>query len=437
MILSDPITRRSFVGTSFAALAATTTSALAQSTPAKLKTVRAGFIGVGARGNLLLLNSLDVIPNFEVPAVCDINAAAADVAAAAVIKKTGKQCTTYTDGEDAWEKMIKRDDLDVVIIATPWKWHVPMAIAAMEHNIIAGIEVPCALSIEDCWKLVDTTEKTKVPCMMLENWSFRSDNLALLNMVRKGMFGDIVHVHSAHSHDCIDHWFFDPSGNDLWPAEYLVKYNRDQYPCHSLGPVLSWCDIHCGDRFTSVTSTATGSFGINDYFARRFGKDHPGAKREYAQGDIVTSTLKTTNGKTVVVNYDMQLPRPYDNRWMLQGTRGVYNEQRNALYLVRHSPGYHQWEPFPPYNEKYQHKFWAQGGAGGHGGVDSVMLREFFEAIRDKRPLPLTVYDSVAMSALIDLSGQSIANNSAPVEFPDFTRGNWNNPENRFAVDMT
>lgn len=399
--------------------------------------VRIGFIGVGGRGSSLL-GSAASLKHITIPAVCDINKSAVQNAAG-IVKKAGlPEPELYTDGETHWQKMLKRGDLDLVIIATPWRWHTPIAVMAMKQGVVPGIEVPCALSIEECWQLVDTREKTGVECMMLENWSFRSDNLALLNMARKGLFGRIVHVHCAHSHNCIDHWFFDGStGRDLWPAEYLVKYNRDQYPTHTVGPVLSWCDINCGDRFTSIASSATGSFGINDYFTRKFGPDHPGAKRKYAQGDIVTSTLKTAGGKTVIVNYDMQLPRPYDNRWMLQGTRGVYSEERNALYLTGKSPAYDTWESFDPYLAEYKHKWWKEGGGfGGHGGVDGLELSLLVEAVRNQNPLPLDVYDSVVMSAIVDLSGKSIAQGSIPVEFPDFTRSKWKTTKPKFALDM-
>jgi hypothetical protein len=400
------------------------------------RTLRLGFIGVGGRGTSLLSNTLAVIPNVAVPAICDIVEASARRAASMVAKQGLPEPVLYTKGELDWQNMLKRGDLDAVLIATPWHWHTPMAVGAMKAGVIPGIEVPCALSVEECWHLVDTSEQTGVQCMMLENWSFRSDNLALLNMMRQGLFGQIVHVHCAHSHDCIDHWFFDAqTGEDRWPAQFLLKYNRDQYPTHSLGPVLSWCDINCGDRFKSITSTATDEFGIRDMFKRRFGPDHPGARRIYAQGDIVTSVIRTETGRTVVVNYDLQLPRPYDNRWMLQGTRGVYSEQRNALYIVGKSPQYHQWEPFPPYEQQYMHRLWAKGGVGDHGGVDGIMLCSFLEAVRNRKPLPIDVCDSVTMSAIIGLSGESIATGSKPIEFPDFTRGKWKTTKPKFALD--
>lgn len=399
--------------------------------------LRVGFVAVGNRGTSLLGTALNLFPELTVPAVCDIDAERAARAAKLIASRGRPEPALYTDGEFAWKKLLQRDDLDAVIIASPWHWHTPMAVGAMQQGIIAGVEVPCALSVGDCWELVDTSEKTGVGFMMLENWSFVSSNLALLNMVRLGLFGRIVHVHCAHSHDCIHHWFFDKAtGADRWSAEYLLKYNRDQYPTHSVGPVLSWCDINCGDRFTTLASAATGSFGINEMFERRFGPEHPGAKRTYAQGDIVTSTLRTAKGRTVVVNYDMQLPRPYDNRWMLQGTRGVYSEERDSIYLVDKSPDFHKWEPFPPYHATYAHKWNPVASQGSHGGADQAMLRQFLGAVRDRQPLPLSIYDSVTMSAIIELSGQSIARDGRPVEFPDFTRGKWSSTPPRFAMDQ-
>jgi len=254
-------------------------------------------------------------------------------------------------------------------------------------------------------------------------------------MIRQGLFGEIVHCHCAHSHDCVDHWFFDHEGNMQWGGEFLLKYNRDQYPTHSLGPVLSWMDLGTGDYYDTITSTATDSKGINDYFIRTFGKDHPNAGRKYKQGDIVTSVIRTKKGKTLVINYDMQLPRPYDNRWTIQGTTGIYNEQRDALYLTERSPEYHKWEPFPPYQDAFDHLWWKRLKAGGgHGGTDMLELLKFIEAVREKVPPPLNVYDSVLMSCIIPLSGLSISRGSTPIKCPDFTRGKWKTRKLTFAV---
>jgi predicted dehydrogenase len=428
--------RRSFleIGT-----AASLAMALTPGASGEAKPIRVGVVGVGGRGRGLLRNLLR-IPNVQVPALCDINKRNLANAQNIVVKAGQEKPEGYSKDEHDYKNMMQRDDLDAVVIATYWEWHTPMAVCAMKNGKYVGVEVPAALSLEECWQLVDTSEKTGMPCMMLENWSYRRDNLAVLNMIRAGLLGEIVHCHCAHSHDCIDHWFFSKkTGKDRWPAKYLVNYNRDQYPTHSLGPVLSWLDINCGDAFATLTSTATDSKGINAYMARKFGADHPGAKRTYKQGDIVTSVVRTHGGKSIVINYDLQLPRPYDNRWEVQGTLGVYNEQRESIYLAGKSPKYHKYEPFAPYQDEYDHSWWKKSyemaKGSGHGGVDFLTVRSFVEAARAKVQTPIDVYDSVTMSCVVPLSGMSIAQGSAPVECPDFTRGKWKTRKPEFGVE--
>ena len=422
--------RRTFLGAAGAAAASAQTP----------RPVRVGFIGVGGRGTGLLTVSLSM-EGVVVPAICDIDQAKVERAQARVEKAGRGKAEGYSGGERDFERLLSRSDLDAVVIATPWHWHTPMAVAAMKAGKYAAIEVPCAITYDQCWELVNTHEATGVPAMMLENWSYRRDNLAVLNMIRQGLFGEIVHCHCAHSHDCIDHWFFDRNdGHDLWPAQFLLKRNADQYPTHSLGPVLSWMDINCGDAFGYLTATASRSLGINTYFNKRFGPDHPGSRREYRQGDIVTSVIKTQKGNTIVINYDLQLPRPYDNRWMIQGTNGLYSETQNALYIKGVSPKYHEWEPFPPYQEKYEHPLWKefnrkqQAENISHGGTDYLELQEFLRAVRDRTQTPIDIYDSVTMSVITALSEESIAKGSAPVPCPDFTRGKWKTRKPRFAA---
>jgi predicted dehydrogenase len=399
------------------------------------RTVKVGVIGTGNRGtshvsNLLTIEGVDIV------AVCDLFEDKAKNAASICEKNGRKPPSVYSGDLKTYKRMLDKENLDAVIIATYWDSHASIAVDALNRKIYPGIEVPAALTVDDTWKLVETSEKTGIPCMMLENWSFRQDNLALLNMKRLGMLGEIVHCHCAHSHDCIDHWFFDSNtGMNRWPAEYLLKYNRDQYPTHSVGPVISWLDINRGDAFEEIYSRASASKGINAYFKRRFGNDHPNANLNYRQGDIVTSTIKTKMGKTLIINYDMQLPRPYSNRWMLQGTKGVYYEEKGMIYLVDVSPEYHQWEPWKPYEEKYNHKWWQMDlSSQSHGGTDYVMLNQFINAVRSKGPAPIDVYDSAVMTAIVELSGISIERN-APVAFPDFTRGKWQTNKPYFAMD--
>ena len=403
------------------------------------KPVRLGVIGVGGRGTSHV-ETLLAMGGVEIPALCDINEEHLTRAQSMVEKAGQKRPEGYGRDVEDYQRLMYRDDLDAVLIATYWEWHTPMAACAMRSGKYAAVEVPAALTVEECWELVNTQEETGVPCMMLENWSFRRDNLAVLKMIRAGLFGEIVHCHCAHSHNCIDHWFFDSEGNMRWSGEYLVKRNGSQYTTHALGPVLSWMDVGCGDYFDKVVSFSNRSLGINHYFITKFGPDHPNAKRQYAQGDIVTTLVKTKKGNTIVINYDMQLPRPYDNRWEIQGTEGIYNEQRHAIYLHDRSPKYEEWEPFDPYQVKYEHAWWKplQPPSGstltgkdevvnqlapGHVGTDYLELIQFLNAVRNKTQTPVDVYDSVLMSVICPLSEKSIAEGGSTVECPDFTRG--------------
>ena len=400
------------------------------------KTVRVGIIGTGNRGTSHISTLLS-IEGTEIVALCDLVKTKAENGADLCQKAGKNRPAIYCKDENTWKELLEKENLDCVIIATYWDSHAAIALGAMNKGVYPGIEVPAALTVRDNWHLVETSQNTGIPCMMLENWSFRQDNLAALNMKRLGMFGEIVHCHCAHSHDCIDHWFFDSkTGEQKWPAKYLLEYNRDQYPTHSVGPILSWMDINRGDIFTEIYSTATASKGINAYMKRKFGNDHPNANLKYKQGDIVTSVLKTKMGKSLVINYDMQLPRPYSNRWLLEGTLGVYDEEKASIYLEDKSPEYHQWEPWKPYEAKYNHKWWSEDfSAQSHGGTDYVMLSQFIDAVKKKGPTPIDVYDSAVMSAIVELSGISISKNG-PVAFPDFTEGGWKTNKPYFAIDQ-
>ena len=434
----EKVSRRSFIKTG--TIATVGLSMLPNSINAsswEAKPVKVGVIGTGNRGTSHV-NTLLTIEGVEIVAVCDLLESKASNAADICEKAGRKRPKIYSGDLDSYREMLDREKLDAVIIATYWDSHTAIALRAMKNGIYPGIEVPAALTVEDTWKLVETSETTGIPCMMLENWSFRQDNLAALNMKRLGMFGDIVHCHCAHSHDCIDHWFFDSkTGEQRWPAEYLLKYNRDQYPTHSVGPIISWMDINRGDIFTEIYSTASASKGINAYFKREFGENHPNANLNYKQGDIVTSLLRTKMGKTLVINFDLQLPRPYSNRWMLQGTLGVYDEEKSSIYLTKNSPKYHEWEPWKPYEEKYNHKWWqADLSSQSHGGTDYIMLNQFIDSVKIKGPTPIDVYDSAVMTAIVELSGISIEKN-APVAFPDFTKGKWQTNRPYFAMDKS
>ena len=396
--------------------------------------IKVGLIGAGKRGTKLL-SYLLATEGVEITAICDEVRSAAEEAAGICTVSGRKMPSVYGGEKDSVSGLLDNEHPDAVIITTYWDSHASIALHAMRNGIYPGIDVPAALTVEDLWQLVETSEETGIPCMMLENWSFRKDNLAVLNMIRKGMFGSIVHCQCAHSHNCIDHWFFDrTTGEPQWQAEYLMKYNRSQYPTHAVGPVISWMDINRGDIFNEIYTVTSAPIGINEYFIKKFGEDHPNAKAKYRQGDIVTSLLTTRMGKTLVINNDLQLPRPYANRWMLQGTRGVYDEEKNAIYLADHSPDYQKWEQWQTYEEKYNHRWWqTEFPSPDIRGADFIMLNQFIDAVRINGPVPLDIYDSAVMSAIVELSGIS-AEKKMPVPFPDFTKGKWKTNKPYFAI---
>jgi predicted dehydrogenase len=439
-------TRRDFLKTGGAIAVASTLGNRTTLFGEDEKKIRVGFVGVGRRGAGLLELALHM-PGIEVPAVCDIKAPNLEKSIDLVEKAGQKRPEAY--GRDEWDfkRLMDRDDLDAVIIATYWEWHTPMAVYGMKTGKYVGVEVPAGITMDELWQLVKTQEETKVPCMMLENWSFRGENLAVLNMIRAGRLGEIIHCHCAHSHDCTDIWWFDgKTGMPTWLGAYLIKRNADQYPTHSLGPVLSWMDINCGDAFDTLVSMSNRSISLNDHFRRKFGPDHPMAKQKFMQSDIVTSIVKTKKGNTIVINNDMQTPRPYDNRWEIEGTRGLYNEQRWSVFLDGETPkgnDAHKWEPLQPYEKEYKHKWYKAledpelrkaRGEFGHGDPDYLELQQFFTAVRHKTPTPIDIYDSVTMSVVIPLSEDSLAKGSMPVKCPDFTSGQWKTRKPYFAV---
>ena len=400
------------------------------------RTVRLGMIGMGGRG-CSLLRILVTFPNVKIPAICDIKPKRIDYALRLIQDAGLQKPEIYQEDEYAYEDLVSRDDIDAIIIATPWNWHAKMAVSAMNAGKYAGVEVPAAITIDECWDLVKTSERTGIPCMMLENWSFRRDNLAVLNMIRQGIIGETVHSQCSYSHDCVT-YFFEKDGSPRWQGEFLLNHNRDQYPTHGLGPVLSWLNINCGDRFDTLVSVATAPFGVSEYFKKLRQKDENIHTPAVTQGDIVSTIIKTVKGKTIYITNDMMLPRPYDNRWLLQGTCGIYSHEHNSIYIENQSPKSHTWEPFESYQTKFEHRLWKNAPTNieqlGHGGPDYLELAEFVNAVRNRIQTPLDVYDSVTMSSVVALSGQSITQNSFPVKCPDFTSGAWESTAPKFAL---
>lgn len=423
----NDVSRRTFMQSSLAAGAAIGMSSMAGAEE-PLAPVRIGIVGVGSRGTFLLKTLLS-IPGVEINAVADIDETHAKRAAQMVHEASGRSPALYVTGERDYENLVTRDDLDAVITATPWEWHTPVMVAAMQAGKYGGTEVPAALTVEECWQLVKTSEATGVPCMMLENVCYFQNVLTILRMVREGVFGELLHCEAGYQHDT-RYIKLDAQGQLTWRAHHALARNGNQYPTHPIGPVAWYLDINRGDRFDTLVSMSSPAKGIQNYIAGKLGSDHALAQTNFAQGDVNTSLIRTARGRTITLYYDCATPRPYDLILRVQGTQGIYMGTTDGIYLEGVSPQEHAYEPFAPYQEKFPHPLWARLEAeavknGGHGGGDYITMWEFVQAVREKRQPQQDVYDAAAWSVIVPLSVESVAKGSAPVKFPDFTNGAW------------
>ena len=413
------------------------------------KKVRIGLIGVGLRGRNHLNNLLNR-EDVAIPAICDIDPLALAKSQEMMRAAGRKEAAEYTGSEFAFEKMLERDDLEGVIISTPWLWHTRMAVAAMKSGKYAGVEVSAANTLEECWDLVNTWEETEVPVMILENVCYRRDVMAVLNMVRQKVFGEIVHCRCGYRHDLREVKFnpgveFGERGiaEARWRTRHSIYRNGDLYPTHGVGPVATMLNINRGNRFVSLVSTATKARGLHDYIVNhpKGGPDHPNASIKWKLGDVVTSLITTAMGETILVTHDTNLPRPYSLNFSVQGTRGLadFDYHTRRIYIEGISQP-HTWDDMnQEWLEKYDHPLWKKYGeyasGSGHGGMDFFVDHAFVESVKRKVNPPLDAYDCAAWSAITPLSEASIANNGEPQNFPDFTRGNWFKRKPVFALD--
>ena len=407
-----------------------------------LERVRLGFIGLGERGRSHLEQAI-FRSDVQITALCDIDPVALGKSTARLQKAGRPIPPTFSKGDEAFKEMLKRDDIDGVIIATPWEWHAPMAVAAMLAGKYAGLEVSATVTLQESWDLVNAHEKTGAHCMLLENVCYRRDVLAVLNMVRQGMFGEMTYAHCGYQHDLREVKFNNGSqvygggvefgakgmSEARWRTQHSVDRNGDLYPTHGLGPVAHWLNINRGNQFLHLTSMATKSRGLHNYVVDKGGANHPNAKVNFKLGDVVTTMIQCANGENIMIIHDTNSPRPYSLGFRAQGTKGIWMDDGDVIYLEGVSAKPHAFEPFTAYQDKYDHPLWLQHAASaekaGHGGIDYFVFRGFVEAIKNQTAPPIDVYDAAAWSAISPLSEQSIAKGSKPIAIPDFTRGRW------------
>ena len=416
--------------------------------------LRVGLIGTGMRGQVLLSELLKQ-DGADVVALCDVERFMLDRALAALAEAGRPAPQVFTGSDDAWRGMLADAKLDAVLIATPWELHAPQAIAAMEAKVAVGCEVVAGITLQDHWDVLRAQQRTGTPYMLLENVCYRRDVLAALNMVRQGLFGELVHVEGGYEHDLREVKFNSgvpgkPYGGGVefgdkgwseakWRTPHSVRRNGELYPSHGIGPCAQWLDVHRGNRFARLTSYASKPRGLHDYVVQRGGAQHPNAKVDFALGDVVTTQIACENGETVLLTHDTSLPRPYSLGFRVQGTVGIWMDLNQSLYLEGKSPEAHRWEPAQPWFDRYDHPLWRRLGeraaGGGHGGMDFFVVHAFVEALRAGEPMPIDVYDAVAWSAITPLSEQSIAEGNRTLEFPDFTEGAWKDRKRIFALD--
>ncbi|MFK7810550.1 MAG: Gfo/Idh/MocA family protein [Saprospiraceae bacterium] len=437
--------RRNFLKTSSMAGVSLTTTAIPNYLSRKDdRKVKVGIMGLGERGRSLL-GLLLKREDCTVVALNDIDNTVLRKASSMVAKAGQTAPKLFAEGEKDYLRMLEMEELDAVIIATPWTWHVPMATASMRAGKYVGMEVSGATSIQECWELVNAYEETNVPLMFLENVCYRRDIMAILNMVREGMFGELIHMEGGYQHDLRHVKFndgvtaygqgvnFNEEGfsESKWRTNHSVHRNGELYPTHGIGPVAQMIDINRGNRFTYLTSTASKSRGLHNYIVDHpaGGEDHPNAKVNFKLGDVVTTVLKTAKGESVLLSHDTNLPRPYSLGFRVQGEKGIWMAVNRSIYLEGISKDAHRWESAEPYLNKFDHPMWKQyeskAAGAGHGGMDFFVIHDFIESVKNKTEPPIDVYDAATFMAITPLSEASIATGSSPVGFPDFTKGRW------------
>ena len=407
--------------------------------PQKLKV---GMIGVGLRGTNHL-NNLLLRDDILITAICDIDPRRIDIATNLIKKSGNKKPLVFGSNDFDYKNLLALKDVDAVIISTPWLWHTRMAKDSMLAGKYTGLEVSAANTMEECWDLVNTHEQTGTHLMILENVNYRRDVMAVLNMVKQNVFGELVHFRCGYQHDLRHVKLNDGEtaygkgvefgekgiSESTWRTQHSLLRNADVYPTHGIGPIAAMCDINRGNRFLSLTSNATKSVGLHDYIVKNGGENHPNAKLKFKQGDVITSVIETANGEAIIVTHDCNLPRPYSLGFRVQGSNGLWEKDGDRIYIEGKSKTPHEWDSSKEWLDKYDHPLWKKFGnhaeGAGHGGMDFFVINAFVESAKLNTAPPMDAYDAAAWSAITPLSELSIENNGEPQDFPDFTRGNW------------
>ncbi len=397
--------------------------------------VRIGLVGIGDRGGGAV-QRLPYVDDCTIVALCDLYPERVEKGQK-LLEEVGAPRAIYEySGPEGYKELCQNDSIDLVYLAVPWYLHTPIAVYAMEHGKHVAVEVPAATSIKECWELVNTSERTRRHCMMLENCCYDYYEITCLNMAQQGLFGEIVHTEGAYNHNLEPFW-------DNYQGDWRMTYNKDHhgdvYPTHGIGPVCQALNIHRGDKMDLLVSMDTDAFAGQDVADRRYGK---GVVEKYANGDNTMTFIRTRKGKTILIEHSVVTPRPYDRMYQLQGTKGLANKYPNegiAIFdqaLVNIDSEDLEAENYLPDSERdammetYKHPILKQYEAkarevGGHGGMDFIMDSRLIYCLKNGLPLDQDVYDAAEWSCLVELSEMSITHGCMPIVMPDFTRGEW------------
>ena len=392
------------------------------------ETIRLGVIGTGGRGNSLVDN-FSAVPGVRITALCD-TVKDKVLKTQTRLDKAGKASqpiALFHSDDHAFEGLLKRDDIDLVVIATPWIWHVPMAVAGMKQGKHVAIEVPAARTMAECWDMVNTSEATQRHCIQLENCCYGYNEMMVLNMVRAGLFGELTHGGADYNHD-LRSILFSNEGEGLWRRAEHLNRDGNLYPTHGLGPVAHYMDVNRGDCFDTMVSMSSISAGLQEYRKQKLDASDPRRKEVYKEGDFNVSLIRTVKGRVIELEHNVSSQQPYDRINLIAGTKGIFRDYPPRVYID--GARRESFESLDLYKEKYEPALWKRicdmaKELGGHGGMDFVMAYRLAECMKLGLAPDIDVYDAAAWSAPIPLSEASVANGGAPQKFPDFTRGKW------------
>ena len=403
--------------------------------------IKVGYIGLGRRGIGMLKSCFSKMPDVEIAYLCDLYEERIDYAVQTYFSEEGKAVPARTTD---YHEILQDETVDAVIIMTEWASHARIAIDSALAGKYTALEVGCAYQLQDCFDLVAAYEKTGAPIMMLENCCYGRPEMMVLNMVKQGLFGEIIHCVGGYHHylpECELFAKLEEPVRHYRIGDYETR-NCEQYPTHELGPIAKVLNINRGNRMIRLNSVASKAAGLRTYCRKHLPEDSEFNQKTYAQGDIVTTCITCANGETITMVLDTTLPRPYYSRnFTVRGTEGMYTEERRVVFLDSMKEGvtFNEQEFFEKYDHPLYREYMALGERGGHGGIDWLVSRAFVEAVKAGTNTPIDAYDTAAWMCIAPLSEESIRQNGAPIEIPDFTNGKWQNrepaPQNKYSLD--